>query len=324
MTNIIPNNNAICDLKCKYTFNYKDMNANISKISDALIINLSYDSNNISEPVTYDSDKYNIKSLCLFYPSSNKYNGKQADAELFLIHESLTGGNLFVCIPIMISNETSKSSILLGQIIDKSYTNSLIKTKQDIKTQLSNKINLNELIPIKKYYADKGSVLGINDVNIIIFSIDDTAYMTIKQEHYEKLKKVINKVENINNKFKIMINNKLFINLKGPTISSNNTEDDIYIDCKPYIEEEDIAENNKLSSNYINSNSINSNSNSGSVSTIQSNNKKTFKEYMKSPLYLILFIIIISGICIIILWGIFMSVKKLKNNKLNVKNIISE
>lgn len=313
MANIIPNNNAICDLKCKYTFNYKDMNANIYNEKYKLNIELSYDTKNISEPVTYNSDKYDITRLFLCYPSSNKYNGKQADAELYLIHESLTGGYLVVCIPIMISNETSKSSKILGEVIDKAYTNSLIKKYEDRRTELSNKINLNELVPMKKYYAD---IDKTNNANVIIFSIDDTAYINIKQEHYEKLKKTIYKLSGSI----LNINDKLYTNLNGPTISSNNVEDDIYIDCKPYTEDDEIISNDnttqpqtiKYTPTDLNNSTINS------VNKSKTFMEKSFNEKLKSPLFIVFFIIIIVLISVVPLWGIFTIYKNIKN-----KNIVN-
>jgi carbonic anhydrase len=309
MANINPNNSAICDLKCKYTFNYIDSDVNI--ISEDNVIKILYNisfQQNSKETVTYNSNIYNPMYIHLIYPSSNKYNGKNADAEIIIIHESKTAGFLFVCIPILISNETTVSSKLLGQIIDKSYTNSLIKDYKYKEYSLNDKINLNDLIPMKKYYSDKFKLRNDNkstEHNIIVFSIDDKAYITIKQDHYNKLIKTIKKNTTFGSN--IIFTNTLYSNIKGPTISGNVVEDDIYIDCKPYTEDDiDVYESesgkqrppSNLSSSSLSTSTKTSETNNLFSSSFSSDNSntinKTFNDYLKSPLFLILFIIIIT------------------------------
>lgn len=304
MTDIKPNNNAICDLKCKYTFNYKDMDATVFNTKSYLYIKLN-NNNQLTEPVTYNSHKYTPEIIFLFYPSANKYNGKNADAEIFIHHKSLTGGYLLLCIPIMISNDTSKSSNLLGHIIDKAYINSLTKEKIDYK--LSNKINLNDLIPMKKYYANTSSIYRSVETNVLIFSIDDNAYLTIKEKHYEKLKNTILKISNTT--FNLKLTNNTYSNINGPTISSNVVEDDIYIDCKPYIEDDEIigGEKNINKKTNVKETSI-SKSNTNSKSFME----KSFHENMKTPAFLIIFIIILVLLLIIPLWFIIKIYKSYK------------
>jgi carbonic anhydrase len=309
MANIIPNNNAICDLKCKYTFNYIDSDADILNFFYSINIYLSFKENS-KDTVTYNSNTYNTRNFILIYPSMNKYNGKQADAELLIFHQSKIAGYLLVCIPILISNETTQSSKILGEIIDKAYTNSLIKNYKDINNRLSNKINLNDLIPMKKYYTDKFkfSYDTKAEHNIIVFSIDDKAYITMKQQHYDKLIKTINKSNNLFDKI-ILFTNSIYSNINGPSIPNNN-EEDIYIDCKPYTEEDidDNGENNPPSKLSSDSN-IPPPSSSNITKPISSSNFFNSKQFK---------IAIIVIFCLLIIIVFFMLLYKFLNSTKNI------
>lgn len=310
MANITPNNNAICDLKCKYTFNYTDSDVSVRNESNAIMCEyIESFQPSAKDSVTYSSNTYNPYYFSIIYPSFNKYNGKLADAEIIILHKSKTAGDLLVCIPILISKETIPSSQLLGQIIDKAYTNSLITNTKDKNYTLSNKINLNDLIPMNKYYTDKFKYNSNSSTehNIIVFSIDDKSYITIKPDHYQKLIKTIKRNTTFSSSIKFT--NSLFSNINGPTKAGGATEDDIYIDCKPYIED-DI---NGYDPDGIRPSQLSNESVSSSKSKKKSNTSiKNFLsgDFTKSPLFIIIIVIVSIIFISLIMIGLYKFLNK--------------
>lgn len=225
MGDIVNNNNGVCDLKCKYTFNYKDSSTSI--IASPINLSFTYESFN-PEPVTYNSKKYQVSTISIYTPSVNSYNGKKADAEIIIIHLAPTGGYLLVSIPIMKSNTVNKSSLFFSKIIDYAYFNK--NTIKNNYVKIQDKINLNDIIPMKKYYADTSN----EGIDVIVFSIDDNSYINMTTSSYDKLIQLIRP-----HKFSVTKsdpNNLLYVNLGGPS-TSDNTDSNIYIDCKPVSED---------------------------------------------------------------------------------------
>ena len=123
--NISPKNiSGKCDLKCAYNFTYPESNSTAK--NNNVMITLTPD-NSSEPPVTYNTEKYTVSNIYITCPSLHKFNDKKLDAEIFIQHVPVKGGqNLTVAIPIISSSESSTASNLITQIIQPSQVNCVI------------------------------------------------------------------------------------------------------------------------------------------------------------------------------------------------------
>ena len=204
-----------CDLKCAYNFQYPESNTTAK--NQGVLINLSYD-NSKTPPVTYNTQKYSVAQVIISSPSLHLFNGATTDAEILIIHTPVKGGpELFVCIPIKSSSESSDASYLLKEIIDITGTNA---PSEGESTNLSiSGFTLDKIVPNKQYYSYTDQ--GTNDW--IVFGILDA--IPLNSATITTLQKIIKP-------YPIpMIGGELFINTTGP--NSTKVGDGIYISCKP-------------------------------------------------------------------------------------------
>ena len=204
-----------CDLKCAYNFQYPESNTTAK--NQGVLINLSYD-NSKTPPVTYNTQKYTVAQVIISSPSLHLFNGATTDAEIIIIHTPVKGGpELFVCIPIKSSSESSDASYLLKEIIDITGTNA---PSEGESTNLSiSGFTLDKIVPNKQYYSYTDQ--GTNDW--IVFGILDA--IPLNSATITTLQKIIKP-------YPIpMIGGELFINTTGP--NSTKVGDGIYISCKP-------------------------------------------------------------------------------------------
>jgi hypothetical protein len=94
---------------------------------------------------------------------------------------------------------------------------------------------------MNKYYADTSK----EGVDVIVFSIDDNSYINMTTASYDKLIQLI-KPHNFP-VIKSDQNNLPYVSL-GPPSTSDNTNSDIYIDCKPISEDGKIIGGNNSNS----------------------------------------------------------------------------
>ena len=204
-----------CDLKCAYNFQYPESNTTAK--NQGVLINLSYD-NSKTPPVTYNTQKYSVAQVIISSPSLHLFNGATTDAEILIIHTPVKGGpELFVCIPIKSSSESSDASYLLKEIIDITGTNA---PSEGESTNLSiSGFSLDKIVPNKQYYSYTDQ--GTNDW--IVFGILDA--IPLNSATITTLQKIIKPYP------VPMIGGELFINTTGP--NSTKVGDGIYISCKP-------------------------------------------------------------------------------------------
>ena len=204
-----------CDLKCAYNFQYPESNTTAK--NQGVLINLSYD-NSKTPPVTYNTQKYSVAQVIISSPSLHLFNGATTDAEILIIHTPVKGGpELFVCIPIKSSSESSDASYLLKEIIDITGTNA---PSEGESTNLSiSGFTLDKIVPNKQYYSYTDQ--GTNDW--IVFGILDA--IPLNSATITTLQKIIKPYP------VPMIGGELFINTTGP--NSTKVGDGIYISCKP-------------------------------------------------------------------------------------------
>ena len=221
---ITNNYDSTCDLKCKYSFKYPLSNLYLTNKGGFLYITpeLFHD-----HPVTYNSNKYNVKELRLYNKSLHTYGGKNADAELLIIHHNINGSDiLIVSIPIVIGSANPKSINIFDTILSE-----VAKTANSVgkKTSLNNvNFTLDQLIPMKPYYSYNGTLpySPFNGViSYIVFNIDNAISMS--SSAYKSFSNIISESTSQINSVK----NGLYYNKKGPDSSSKS--DEIFIECLP-------------------------------------------------------------------------------------------
>lgn len=228
---ITNNPKGTCDLKCKFSFKYNDSTSTITNIGKKYL-KLSYEKIN-TYPVVFNSYPYYVSDVLIFSPSLHTYSGLRADAELIIKHASDYNTRLWVCIPLIKSNSVNKYTQTLENIISNA---SKFANKSGSSTYMKETINLNDFIPNKKFYSYKNCA---NSENFIVFSKEDGAYSTIKEEQLNNLKKIIKDYTSV---IKTNQMNKFYVNNQGPQSLAGDVTGDIYIDCKPVSEDGKIIE----------------------------------------------------------------------------------
>jgi carbonic anhydrase len=134
-----------CNLKCSYIFDYH--NSSVSATNSGFSIDLTYDKSYIS-PVIYNNNKYQVQSISIYSPSIHLFNDAQANAEIVITHNALVSGpQLNVAIPIIVSGDLTKASTLLMKLINDVSSNA---PSQGESTNLNmSTFNLNTFIPVK-------------------------------------------------------------------------------------------------------------------------------------------------------------------------------
>jgi hypothetical protein len=218
--NISPKNiYGKCDLKCEYSFKYKESSLNVK--NNGVNISLTYDNSNVP-PVLYNEVKYNVSKIMLFSPSLHLFNENKIDAEVIIEHTPETGGqNLFVCIPIIKSTNTTTASSLLTQVIAGSASNAPAEN-ETTNLNLSG-FTLDEIVPKKPFFSYSGTY-GDSISDFIVFGQNFAIPLN---------EKILTALGSIIKPFQLpMIGDNLFFNAKGPN-SGGPVDGGIYISCQP-------------------------------------------------------------------------------------------
>ena len=253
-----------CELKCSYAFKYTESNSTAK--NNGVLIDLTYDSTNVP-PVVYNTEKYVVENITIVSPSIHTFNDKSMPGEIIITHNPQNGGNsLKVCIPFTSSIESSTSSQLISDIINKVATNA---PSQGDSTNLNMSFNLQKIVPRKPFFVYSGD----NSDWIVYGQLDA---IPLSSTTITTLQKIIKP-------FPIpMPGGDLFYNSKGP-ISGVQLGDGIYISCQPTgsSEEETAVEYDKNSSSF------------------------DFSNVLESPIFKLIIIILIGCLLfIIIFYGI--------------------
>jgi hypothetical protein len=254
-----------CDLKCIYNFKYKETSLTVK--NNGVNISLTCDNSNIP-PVSYNEAKYSVSKIMIFAPSLHLFNENKVDAELIIEHVPESGGqNLFVCVPIIKSNDSTSASSLLTQVIAGVAANA--PAANETTTLNISGFTLSSIIPKRPFFSYSGAYSN-STVDFIVFG---------KNYAIPLKDKVLSTLCSIIKPFNLpMIGDNLFFNSKGPN-SSGNIGDGIYISCQPTGSSEEQIEitNTKNSSESDMGNLI---------------DNSTFKLIIKIVVVCILFIVI--------------------------------
>lgn len=225
-------NNPIgnCELKCKYSYKYKDSSSKLTNRGDFL--SLTYEVT-YPEPVTYNANAYHADEIRIYTPSLHKFSNKNAAGEIIIKHYG-PNGRLLVCVPLIVDPRMNKS---LDTIISNAQK---YAQKQGGSTML-NSININDFIPNKKFYTYSGTLpydQCDGTYSYIVFNPNDGAFVPISSGQLDILNKLIS-----SNKITTVTGSGFYVNNKGPTVPL--ATDDIYIDCKPISDDGEIIGDNE-------------------------------------------------------------------------------
>jgi carbonic anhydrase len=209
-----------CDLKCSYGFKYQESNSTAK--NNGVLISLTYDSTS-TPPVVYNNSKYVVENIIIVSPSIHLFNNNSMPGEIIITHTPQKGGNsLKVCIPFVSSSETSTSSQILTNIINKVAANA---PSDGDSTNLNMSFSLQKIVPRKPFF-----VYSEENIDWIVFSQLDAIPLSSS---------IISTLQQIIKAFAIPIQGgDLFYNSKGPT-SGIQLGDGIYISCQPTGTSED-------------------------------------------------------------------------------------
>lgn len=235
--NITKNYDNVCNLKCDYQFNYPLSNLIITNKGGYVYMTIVDSGNNKNSPsVIYNAENYQVKEIRMFRKSLHTFSGNNADAEIIIVHKSITGNSLLVCVPIMIGNTTNSDKPEAKSIFD-SIISEMSKTANSVgqKTTLNiSTLTLNKLVPEKSFFSYSGTLPfspSNGEYDIIVFNKDNA--LNINQKTFNIFSKLISES---NEQIQKVNNLGLFFNQNGASIISNNNkglDDNIYIECLP-------------------------------------------------------------------------------------------
>jgi len=206
-----------CDLKCNYNFKYTA--SNLTAKNNGINVSFAFDKSN-TPPVFYNQAKYNVSQMIIYSPSLHLFNGSNTNAEIIVEHiPELGGNNLYVCIPIIQSTDTSEATNILSPLIIMSSS----KTPADgASANMNINFTLNSVVPVKPFYSYQGDFFGSKS-DFIVYGRNYAIPMG--QKECEILKKIIKPTS------AKMVGGSLFVNEKGP--NTNLTNQGVYISCQP-------------------------------------------------------------------------------------------
>ena len=224
-----------CDYKCSYIYDY--LYTNLVAKHDKNMISIINDG--IEPVVKYNNNNYMVSSTMLVSPSLHKFNNKKTDGELLIEHMPIMGGKkLYVCIPIIQSNNFSSASVSIALIIEaikaeSNAENNSIRVKAD-------NFTLNSFIPDGKFYSYSGNDLNGSDADFVVFGIENAIPMN--QSIFNSLTELILPISTQ------MKGGALFVNDKGPNVNemspdvtSEVSKQDDDTSSAPFIDTEIIS-----------------------------------------------------------------------------------
>ena len=223
-----------CNLKCNLWYNYGDSSCLLKNNKDKIVIN--YDG---KSDVMFNSVPYTPTKLSIYMPSIHTYDNEYAEGEIIIEHSGGQNG-LYVCIPITSSDTSSstKGTTLLEEIIKNTPI-----TNETITLNLQD-FNANYLIPKTSYFSYAGtSFTGNSTAGYTCDSTTNTQYVVFHKKHGSitlNAKNVEDLGKLINNAFVPIYEGESFFNEKGTTANGFAGEGQIYIDCQPTGEDEEV------------------------------------------------------------------------------------
>lgn len=240
--NITNNYDNSCELKCDYKYKYGLSSITLTNKGQYAYMTVD---NSMPGQVIYNSDNYQVKEIRLYRNSLHTYAGNNADCELIIVHTSLTGGSLLVCIPVVLGNNSANNE---GKSIFDSIISEMSKTANSVSQQTVITLptfTLDKLIPSSPFFSYSGTLPyppSNGDNDLIVFNKENA--LNISQRALDTFSQMISEsaipIQSVNS-------DGLFYNKKGPTpiSSGGGNNDGIYIECLPTGDSGEVLVNNK-------------------------------------------------------------------------------
>ena len=230
------NISGTCTLKCFYSFSYSTSSA-ITATNKGYTLKLTTE-RSPNAPVIFNDANYNVYEIDIVKPSLHLFNGTRAKAELIINHTPINGGNqLNVCIPIQVGNSVDNATMFLQAIINDASTHAPAVNEQ---TNLNvSEFTLNKIVPMKPFYSYANS----SGDSFIVYDVDNAIY--ISPDTAANLGRMLTQ-NPADHGFRYNGGYSLFINNGGPTSSNGDGSGEIYIDCKPTGNSEELTDVTKI------------------------------------------------------------------------------
>ena len=239
--NITNNYDNSCELKCDYKYKYSLSNLTLTNKGQYAYMTVD---NNTPGQVVYNSENYQVREIRLYRNSLHTYAGNHAECELIIVHTSLTGDTLLVCIPIIPGTGSGNNE---GKSILDSIISEMSKTANSVGQQTVITLptfTLDKLIPHSPFFSYSGTLPyspSNGDNDLIVFNRDYA--LNISQKALDTFSQMVSAsampIKSVNS-------SGLFYNKKGPMhISSGGNGDGIYIECLPTGDSGEVLVNNK-------------------------------------------------------------------------------
>jgi len=235
--NIDKNTNNICDLKCKYNYNYPFTNLLVRNKGNYL--SLKPDPEQVPS-VTFNANNYNVNEIRIYKPSLHSFNGKKTDGELIIDHTNISGvKGLLVCIPLEKTNIINISTGLFDSIISGVAQRAPSmggSTNINLPTFSLNKF-ITQKIPFYSYTGTLPYTPCNGEYNYVVFGRE--ASVSVGGSAWNSLDKIL-----ITNDIEVKNNDSVgvYYNKNGATKGGGigSADDDIYIECNPTGDEGEI------------------------------------------------------------------------------------
>ena len=202
-----------CEGKCAFSFSYNT--AYIDKIENAQEIYLSFAiEQNQAGMAKFNSASYTPKEVRVYQPSLHTYNrSTRAAAEVIVVHESITGGLLYVCSPLAIGGSAGRLDGIIAQCAARVPT-----TKQ---VALRRRIDIGDFVHDSPFYTYSGSC----GTRYVVYAPPNTA--TYSKSSSDILADILPK-----RVIMATVQRSVEVNPAGP-IGVEGGSSDIYIECNP-------------------------------------------------------------------------------------------
>lgn len=231
--NIDKNTNNICDLKCKYNYNYPFTNLLVRNKGNYL--SLKPDPEQVPS-VTFNANNYNVNEIRIYKPSLHSFNGKKTDGELIIDHTNISGvKGLLVCIPLEKTNIINISTGLFDSIISGVAQRAPSmggSTNINLPTFSLNKF-ITQKIPFYSYTGTLPYTPCNGEYNYVVFGRE--ASVSVGGSAWNSLDKIL-----ITNDIEVKNNDSVGVYYNKNGATKGGADDDIYIECNPTGDEGEI------------------------------------------------------------------------------------
>ena len=209
-----------CEGKCSFSFSYDETKYNQveNKLEKYIAFSLVKDQTGTS--VQFNSKDYEPTELRIYQPSLHTYNNKRADAEVVIVHTSLTGTPLYVCTPLGQGASRGNIDTLISQAAAKTPSAGLVKPVQGT-------VDLEALVHNSPFFTYIGTNLECQgDTRYIVYAPPNVSFYS-KASH-----RLLKKILPAQRPVPTIPSTRPVINPVGP-VGTAGGEGNLYIKCNP-------------------------------------------------------------------------------------------